>query len=41
MNEKKLLFLVNRALIVLTVALILAGLFFDQWRTVLRNAILL
>jgi len=41
MNEKKLLFLVNRALIVLAVALILAGLFFDQWRTVLRNAILL
>jgi hypothetical protein len=28
-------------LIVVTVALILAGLFLDQWRTVLRNAILL
>jgi hypothetical protein len=35
------LFLVNRALIVLAVAAILAGLFFDQWYVVLRNAILL
>ena len=34
-------FLVNRALIVLAVAAILAGLSFDQWRIVLRNAILL
>jgi hypothetical protein len=34
-------FLVNRALIVLAVAAILAGLFFDQWYIVLRNAILL
>jgi hypothetical protein len=34
-------FLVNRALIVLTIAAILSGLFFDQWRIVLRNAILL
>ena len=35
------LFLVNRALIVLAVAAILAGLSFDQWYVVLRNAILL
>jgi hypothetical protein len=35
------LFLLNRALIVLAVAAVLAGLFFDQWRIVLRNAILL
>jgi hypothetical protein len=35
------LFLINRALIVLAVAAILAGLFFDQWYIVLRNAILL
>jgi hypothetical protein len=34
-------FLVNRTLIVLAVAAILAGLFFDQWQIVLRNAILL
>jgi hypothetical protein len=34
-------FLVNRVLIVLAVAAILGGLFFDQWRIVLRNAILL
>jgi len=41
MNEENRLFLVNRALIVLAIALILAGLFFDQYRIVLRNAILL
>jgi len=35
------LFLINRVLIVLAVAAILAGLFFDQWHIVLRNAILL
>lgn len=35
------LFLINRALIVLAVAAILAGLLFDQWHIVLRNAILL
>jgi hypothetical protein len=35
------LFLINRALIVLAVAAILAGLFFDHWQIVLRNAILL
>jgi hypothetical protein len=34
-------FVVNRLLIVLAVAAILGGLFFDQWRIVLRNAILL
>ena len=34
-------FLVNRVLIVLAIAAILGGLFFDQWRIVLRNAILL
>lgn len=38
---QKRLFLLNRALIVLAVAAVLAGLFFDQWRIVLRNAILL
>ena len=41
MDKEKRLFLVNRALILLAVALILTGLFFDQWRIVLRNAILL
>jgi len=41
MNERKRLFLINRALIVLAAALILAGLYLDQWRIVLRNAILL
>jgi hypothetical protein len=40
-REQKRLFLLNRALIVLAVAAVLAGLFFDQWRIVLRNAILL
>jgi len=34
-------FLINRALIVLAVGAILAGLYFDQWRIVLRNAVLL
>jgi len=34
-------FVVNRVLIVLAVAAILAGLSFDQWQIVLRNAILL
>ncbi|MDY7075747.1 MAG: hypothetical protein SXV54_02370 [Chloroflexota bacterium] len=34
-------FLVNRVLIVLAIAAILGGLFFDQWQIVLRNAILL
>jgi len=41
MNREKRFFLINRALIVLAVALILAGLFFEQYRIVLRNAILL
>ncbi len=41
MDDRDRLFLINRALIVLAVALILAGLFFDQWSIVLRNAILL
>ncbi len=43
-NQKRLsriLFLFNRLLIVLSVATILGGLFFDHWRIVLRNAILL
>lgn len=40
-DKRRLLFLVNRALIVLAVAAILAGLLFDQWRIVLQNAILL
>jgi hypothetical protein len=34
-------FLINRALIVLAVAAVLMGLLSDQWRIVLRNAILL
>lgn len=34
-------FVLNRVLILLAVAAILAGLFFDQWRLVLQNAILL
>jgi hypothetical protein len=34
-------FLVNRVLIVLAVAAVLMGLLSDQWRIVLRNAILL
>ena len=41
MDRKRVLFLVNRALIVIAVAAILAGLFFDQWRIALLNAILL
>ena len=39
--KSRISFLVNRLLIVLAVAAILGGLFFDQWRIVLRNAILL
>jgi hypothetical protein len=34
-------FLITRVLILLAVGAILAGLYFDQWRIVLRNAILL
>jgi len=34
-------FVVNRALILLSVAAILLGLTFDQWYVTLRNAILL
>ena len=41
MDRQRLLFLINRALIVLAVGAILAGLSFNQWRIVLRNAILL
>ena len=40
-HKQKRLFLINRVLIVLAVAAVLSGLFFDQWRIVLRNAILL
>lgn len=40
-SQSRISFLVNRVLIVLAVAAILGGLFFDQWRIVLRNAILL
>ena len=40
-QKSKRAFLINRALILLAVAAILGGLFFDQWRIVLRNAILL
>lgn len=41
MDRERRIFTVNRMLIVLAVAAILAGLTLDQWRTVLRNAILL
>jgi hypothetical protein len=41
MDKRRRLFAINRVLIVLAVAAILAGLTFDQWRIVLRNAILL
>jgi hypothetical protein len=34
-------FVINRVLIVLAVAAVLMGLLSDQWRIVLRNAILL
>jgi hypothetical protein len=37
-DKSKLLFTVNRLLVVLAVAAILAGLLFDQWRIVLVNA---
>jgi hypothetical protein len=38
-NKAKRLFLINRVLIVLTIAAILAGLLFDQWGIVLLNAL--
>lgn len=41
MDRQRMLFLLNRALIVLAVGAILGGLFFNHWRIVLRNAILL
>jgi hypothetical protein len=41
MSKSQISFLINRVLIVLAVAAILGGLFFEQWRMVLRNAILL
>ena len=37
----RILFIINRILITLAIFLTLVGLFFDQWRIVLRNAILL
>ena len=40
-KRKKKLLLVNRVLIVMAVAAILGGLLMGDWRTVLRNAILL
>jgi hypothetical protein len=40
-KRARMVFVVNRLLIVLAVAAILGGLFFDQWHIVLRNAILL
>jgi len=40
-SREKRLFLINRLLIVLAAAAILAGLLFDQWRIVLRYATLL
>ena len=41
MDRKKLLFSINRALIVLAVAAILGGLLLDQWHDVWIKAILL
>ena len=41
MPNERTRFVLNRALIVLAVALILGGLFFNQWRIVLRNALLI
>lgn len=41
MNRSNTRRIVNRGLIILAVAAILAGLSFDQWNIVLRNAILL
>ena len=40
-KRDRVVFVVNRLLIVLAVAAILGGLFFDQWRIVLINAVLL
>jgi hypothetical protein len=40
-TRERVLFVINRALIVVMVAAILAGLSFGHWRIVLRNAILL
>jgi hypothetical protein len=40
-KRDRMVFVVNRLLIVLAVAAILGGLFFDQWRIVLINAVLL
>jgi len=40
-HRKRFLFLINRGLIILAVATILAGLALDHWHMVLRNAILL
>jgi hypothetical protein len=40
-TKSRVVFVLNRLLIVLAVAAILGGLFSDQWRIVLRNAILL
>jgi hypothetical protein len=37
-GRKKLLFTINRALIVLAVAAILIGLYFNEWNAVLKNA---
>ena len=41
MNRERLRFWLNRGLLILAVAAILGGLLFDQWRIVLRNAVLL
>jgi hypothetical protein len=37
-GKDKLLFIVNRVLIVLAVAVILAGLYWNEWNAVLSNA---
>jgi hypothetical protein len=37
-REKRLLFAANRLLIVLAIAAILAGLYLEEWTTVLNNA---
>jgi hypothetical protein len=41
MDSQRVRYWLNRILVMLGVAAILGGLFFDQWRIVLRNALLL
>jgi hypothetical protein len=41
MDNQRMRYWLNRILVVLGVAATLGGLLFDQWRIVLRNAVLL